>query len=271
VFSRDDNYGYELIATAQTRSSLNRGSAPHGSHWISGGSEQLSAYPYYKAGRRGGCEICMSVEVTYSTATPQSQIRDLTAFDFSCLTRRRPCLRVEDILPAARPWHLYQLDGDPPEPEQQPSLLKPCDIPVWALGRDAASVLAIEVLSISESKSRNDGSSYEKAKVRFVETLKGAAPWHSGTTLDAYPFSGENTNPPLTPTELLQPGRHYIALIGYSFHPFDRDDPPLPPGAIEGVPAIGMDRCGVLDDTPRNRIEFQRGFAQNDQLRAPEF
>jgi hypothetical protein len=269
TWSRDDDWGYELIVAAQSRSSLNRDSSPRGSHWILGGDDQLATHPYYKAGRPGGCEICMSTEVTYSSATPQSEIRSLTAFDLSCLTRWRPCQRVEEILPAARPWHLYQLDGDPPEPS--PALPKPCDIPVWALGRDAASILAVNVLSMSEVKNQYDGSLYEKAEVRLTEILKGKTPWNAGTILVAYPYSGERINPPLNPPEVLVPGRRYLALVLYSFNPNRWDNDPTPPGTIDGVPGISLERCGVVDDTPQNRLELQRGISQNDQLRVPDF
>ena len=112
-----DNMGYGLIAYAQSRESLNRNARSRHSHWILGGDSQLAEHPYYKGGRPGGCEICMSVEVTYSTATPQDEIRRLTAFDLSCFTQWHPCTRVEDILPASRPWHLYRLDGDPALPD----------------------------------------------------------------------------------------------------------------------------------------------------------
>jgi hypothetical protein len=266
TFALDDEWGYSLMATAQSRSSLN-GNRIMGSHWILGGDDQLADHPYYKGGRPGGCEICMSAEVTYSISTPQDEIRRLTAFNFDCLTRWWPCLRVEDILPASRPWHLYYLDSDPPEPPARPA--RPCDIPVWALGRDAISIFSVEALSASMGKDSYDGSPYEKAQADLVETIKGTAPWPAGTILTAYPYSGDFINPPFDPPETLTPGKRYLALLNHAFHEFDFDR--TPPGLIDGVPGIRLERCGILEDTPQNRLELQRGILQNDHLRIQEF
>jgi hypothetical protein len=269
TLGNDDDMGYGLIAYAQSRASLNREARSRDSHWILGGDAQLADHPYYKGGRPGGCEVCMSVEVTYSTATPQDEIRKLTAFDLSCLTRWHPCTRVEDILPASKPWHLYSLEGDPLVTGQPGVQTGPCNIPVWALGRDAISVLSIDVLSATATRDPFDGALHEKARVRLIETLKGSAPWRPNAILFAYPYAGEQDNPPLEPPEHLNPGKRYLAVITYPFH--EEGDPPEPPEINGRIPAIHMDRCGVLADTPENRLELQRGYAQNDSLRVPEF
>ncbi len=270
--SRDDTWGYGLIVRVQSRSSLNPEARKKHDHWILGEDEQLAEHPYYKAGRPGGCEICMAAEVTYATDTPQSEIRGLTSFDFSCMTRWHPCLRVEELLPAAKPWHLYQLDGDPPEPKLPKGLPESCKTQLWAIGRDALWVFAVDTLATTERKRFYDGSPYQEAQVRLVETLKGPKPWPAGTVLTADPFSGESTNPPLFLAEPMDAGKRYLAVVmdpEYSFH--QNDAHALPAGSQDGIRGIKMTRCGVFEDTPRNRRELERGYEMNDLLRIDEF
>lgn len=270
IASKDDDYGYGLIVRAQSRSSLNRLAYTKRDHWILGNDEQLAEHPYYKAGRPGGCEICMLAEVTYSITTPQSEIRRLTDFNLSCITRWLPCTRIEDLLPAARPWHLYHLEVDSPEPELKKERATPCGTPVWALGRDAITVYAVDVLSAVTEKSKYDGQPYEVAQIRLIEALKGETPWPSGTVLKAYPYAGEFVNPPFHIPESLTPGKKYLVLVVYPFPNYDAKHPEPPEAAKEG-PYIKLNRCGVLADTPRNRAELKHGFAMNDDLRVPEF
>jgi hypothetical protein len=210
----------------------------------------------------------MALDITYSTAAPQNQIQQLTSFDLSCITRWRPCLFPEDILPAARPWHIYFPNDrrltELPEPP------RPCEVPVWALGRDAISVLSVDVLSSTTGEGRYTQSPDQFAKVRLVAILKGEAPWSSNATLIANSYPGDQINPPLEPPEHLKTGNRYLLLVKYHLEDLDQNHPPVPE-LIDGLPGIRLDRCGVLDDTPQNRAELARGFAQNDTLRVPEF
>lgn len=264
-----EDSGYELMARAQSRSSLNREANPK-AHWILGGSEPPAEHPEFKAGRPGGCEICMSVEVTYSISTAQDEIRNITSFDLSCLTRRHPCARVEDLLPAARPWHLYQLDGDPPLQEPPPGPATTCQVPVTALARDAIAVLSVDALSSSAKKDSFEGIPFEEDRVRLTGILKGSAPWAAGALLNAEPYSGDPMNPPFSLPEHLTPGRHYLLVIVYRFPELEPHYDP-PPEEIAKGPGLSLDRCGVLEDTPQNRRDIQRGIGQNDQLRVSEF
>src|ERR1700722_11391696 len=118
--------------------------------WTFMGSEdELAQHPYYKVGRPGGCEInCQIGHVYYSTHTPPAEIQRLTSYDFSCFTRFNPCTELEDLLPAAKEWHLYKED----DLKQSSSPEKPWDVPVWAPARDARYVLAVEALSTKMEK-----------------------------------------------------------------------------------------------------------------------
>lgn len=62
----------------------------------------------------------------------------------------------------------------------------PCDIPLWALARDARYVLIVEVLSAGTVTEQNVNT--QIANVRVVASLKEPSPWLLGTVIKTYPF-----------------------------------------------------------------------------------
>ncbi len=221
-----------------------------------GGAEDLAGHPYYKVGRPGGCMInCQIGVVYYSTYTPLAEIVRLTSYDFSCFTRFQPCAEIEDLLPAAKEWHLYKED----ELKQSSLLEKPCDIPVWAMARDARYVLALEALSTKIEKVHEDYGDYhrEVAKVRVVSSLKEPAPWLPGAIVSTDHLHWLNDASPYREDEHLVPGRQYIVFaIGN-----DRRDE-----LVTKDSPVRFERCGVQEDTPEIRRELEKGFTQNDTL-----
>jgi hypothetical protein len=240
-----------------------------------GGAEGLSQHPYYKVGRAGGCMInCQMGVAYYSTHTPPAEIVRLTSYNFSCFTRFNPCMKIEDLLPAAKEWHLYDeydsnpsVTSPPPRPEFNPSVSKqsplpekPCDIPVWAIARDARYVLAVEALSTEIVKVHEDYGDYhrEVAKVRVVSSLKEPAPWLPGAIVSTDHLFGANDASPSSEDDHLDPGRRYIVFaIGND----SRDQ------LVTKDSPVRFERCGVQEDTPEVRRELEKGFAQNDTLR----
>jgi hypothetical protein len=213
-----------------------------------GGAEGLAQHPYYKVGRPGGCMInCQIGVVYYSTHTPPAEIERLTLYDFSCFTRFNPCAELEDLLPAAKEWHLYNNED---ELKQSPLREKPCDIPLWALARDARYVLAVEPLSTKIVK--EGGYDREMAKVRVLSSIKEPAPWLPGAIVRAYPHIS-----PRQEAEHLVPGRRYIVFpVGND----ERDQ------LITKDSPLRFETCGVQEDTPGIYRELEKGFAQNDIL-----
>ncbi len=203
-----------------------------------GSEDELAQHPYYKVGRPGGCMINCEVGVVYySTHTPQAEIQRLTSYDFSCFTRFNPCSELEDLLPAAKEWHLYKED----ELKQAYLPEKPCDVPVWALARDARYVLAVEALLAKTVK--ENGFDREATTVRIISSMKEPAPWLPGSIVSAY--------------EHLVPGGRYIVFpVGN-----DRRDQ-----LVTKDSPLRFERCGVQEDTPETRLELEEGFAQNDTL-----
>jgi hypothetical protein len=146
---------------------------------------------------------CQIGVVYYSTHTPPAEIVRVTSYDFSCFTRFNPCVKIEDLLPAAKEWQLYDNEYDsspsvprprprpefsPSVPKQTPLAEKPCDIPAWALARDARYVLAVEALSTKVVKAQEDYGHREVAKVRVVSSLKEPAPWLPGAIVSTDHF-----------------------------------------------------------------------------------
>jgi len=266
---RRDEIPLGLIVETKSRQRLRQ---TQGDWWIMGADDQLSAHPYYKAGRPGGCEInCEEAVVTYSTRTPPVEITRLTSFSFSCITQFFPCTELEQLLPAAREWHLYhEEENSATQHGYLPS--RPCDIPLWAIARDTHHALIVEGLStrivkepgfafVEAKGTFENGPDFEKEedKVRIMVPLKGTPPWAENTVVLAYPYEGINNVPALNEaSEHLFPGKRYIVFpIGD-----DRRDQILTSDS-----PIELDRCGVWEDTPENRRELEKGLAQNDELR----
>jgi hypothetical protein len=272
LLSGSDGFPLTLIVETKSRQRLRR---TEDDWWIMGADDQLAKHPYYKAGRPGGCEInCEEAVVTYSTRTPTTEIERLTSFNLSCLTRFFSCTELEQLLPAAKEWRFYH-EEENSAMQQTASTAKPCDIPLWAIARDARYALIVE--GVSKRIVKEAGFSFvgangtfekgpdfekEKARVMILASLKGTPPWANEAVVLAYPYEGTN-NVPATPdaSEHLFPGRRYIVFpIGD-----DRRDQ-----VLTSESPIELERCGVWEDTPENRRELEKGFAQNDDLRGAE-
>lgn len=246
-----DRYDYLLLIKTRSAQSLNRRFP--GNQWVLGTDEQLALHPCYKAGRPGGCSICYEAVVTYSTRTPQPEIVRLTTLDLSCLTRFRSCRTIEDLLPAARDWHLYdrKISTSAQTDQQKPEA---CGIPVWARARDASSILVVE--AISDSKEQKPGYAYLRGQVSVVDSLKGPSPWPPGETLTAFSYAGDTFNPPVRMPEPLKADRRYVVFP-------EADD-------SDAKPELYMTQCGVVEDSPDLRQQVERGLAENDALRRDE-
>jgi hypothetical protein len=251
---RDNDFDWSLSVGAASYQRLHR--TLENPFVYMGGAEGLAQHPYYKVGRPGGCMInCQIGVVYYSTHTPPAEIVRLTSYDFSCFTRFHPCAEIEDLLPAAKEWRLYKED----ELKQSSLPEKACDIPVWAMARDARYVLAVEALSTKIVKSHENYVELhrEVATVRVVSSLKEPAPWLPGVIVDAHLLYWLNDASPTSEDEHLVPGRRYIVFaIGNDdrSHLVTNDSP------------LSFERCGVQEDTPEMRRELEKGFAQNDTL-----
>jgi hypothetical protein len=248
-----DSSGYALIATSRATSRLTSGG------WPLIGSEQLAEHPFYAFRRPGGCSSCLMVNVTFTPDTPDPEMRRLTTFNLSCITRLRPCRHLEDIYPAAENWHLYDYTpGDRPSPPNQVRtenvpLPLDCGVPVFARGRDAGQILS--VTAVSESQERQPGEIiFEKASVRLNGVLKGETGYKPGELISVTSRSDSSYSPLAIETPLT-PGKQFLLIPVY------REDKSHP---------LELERCLVLPDTPETRNQLEKGIAQNDSLRYPD-
>jgi hypothetical protein len=238
---------YALIATSRATSRLSP------DDYFLTSNEQLAEHPYYFYRRPGGCSFCMMANVSFTPYTPESEMRWLTTFNLVCLTNFKPCRAIEDIYPASEGWQLY--DGFPvsrPGPvkqvdSEQRGASGECHIPVFVLGREAANILSVTLLTpIPKQTPSNEFN--RTATVRFDSTVKGAAVYHSGEAINVETRSYGGHIPSLTP------GEHFLLLSQYR----------------EREQTLDLGRCLVLPNTPEVRAELQRGIAQNDSLRNPD-
>jgi hypothetical protein len=236
---------YLLVVGSKGQQALRRS---EGGGWVLGGDDVPAEHPYYKMGRPGGCEDCLMAGITYSTHTPQAEIERLTSFDFSCLTRLISCKLPEDLMPAAREGHLYDyLDPNSHEPSIAPRSNEYCKTFLWAVARDAGTVLIADVLSVKQAKGYN--GPYQLAKVKINDYLKGGAYGPLGSLR-------------FVEAKEMIPGKQYIV--------FPEEDTYGKRDRYSDDSLIVPCTCGVQEDTPENRRELEKGFAQNDHLRGPE-
>ncbi len=266
-FVPDEPWG-TLNLSAQSRQSLREPDDFNHGNWILGGNEQIADHPNYKSGRPDGCESCLEGDVTYAVQTPPEEYKWLTNYQFDCLTRRNPCQILEDVLPAAKEWHLYEppfgLPNDQPATPNE-GLPQSCRTPLWAIGRDAAEILDVSIISSKRIKSEDSG--YEKAGVKLKSVLKGNVAWPPGTMLDVYPYLGDSNNEPTFAAEQLNADQTYLLVL---YAPLDYHKGPRPEHE-PNTTRLALNRCGVIEDLPQNRIELQKSFALNDDLRVREF
>jgi hypothetical protein len=207
----------------------------------------------------------MAVRVAYSTHAPPDEIERITRFDFSCFTRLHSCERIEELLPAAKPWHLYGLPEEdgltralPP-----PQAPHPCTLPVWTLGRDTKDALVVESLdepsirSVDDSEESPDGLAVwsETVTVRIQERLWGSNSWPLGTVLRAQSDAGPSVRFLTELPVVLTKGKRFIVF-------------PLEQDTVGRT--LSMLHCGILEDLPENRRELARGAAMKDHFRGHE-
>lgn len=258
-----DDYGFALIIAAKTRSVLREHpDSKLTNGWILGDEEQLADHPDYKAGRPGGYKICEMGEITYTPFLAPSEIERLTSFNLDCMTRFRSCRTIEDILPAAKPWHLYDEDATAPGPNTPRPPSHPCTTAPRALGRDTQIALEVEAITMGTKlhpakPPYTPAESYETSTVHLLRVLKGSSIQLPGENFLVRPFA--TTSPYDRPhqSEHLLPHHRYIVL--FDADRFNKEED-----------VIATDWCGVLDDIPSVVASINEGLSQIDTLRRSE-
>ncbi len=73
---------------------------------------QLTLHPSYVIDRPSGCEICVLGYVRFTPYADAGDIQRLSELNLSCLTRLRPCLDQQDIMPSAWKQYLAEHPGE---------------------------------------------------------------------------------------------------------------------------------------------------------------
>lgn len=247
-----DDYSFFMALSAESRFSLSRDTNERGK-WHLGSEDQLVDHPDYVVHRPGGCMYCELGEVTYTPYLPKPEVDRLTAFNFSCITRLRPCVQLSDLLPASSSWHLYDGDHMGPHPEHPSLLPQACQITPRALGRDAEVVLEVEALNTA-LKTRPEtppipDEQYDLSSVKVLNVLKNSigANIVLGSEEAVEPYTGDSTH---SSEPLLAHHHYYVLIHGGHFRAVDGNSTWLEP-------------CGVFDQTPQNLAALRLGFSQD--------
>jgi len=251
----DDEYGYELMFFARANDQLSE--TDRYGHGVLGRYDQLARHPYYKVGSPQGCEICMAAHVTYTPYADQAEIQRITSYDLTCITRRRPCLTLPEVLPAAKDWNLYPWTESEAE-EVQNRKETTCSIPTFVLARDADDVVALQAIS-SHLVTGKQGAPFpedqdiETSDFRVIASLKKKSQYTAGKILTINQIHGFY-NRPDAPFKFLHPGGHFIFF----------------PAVLGSESPKTSSSCDLVEDSLQTRAEIKRGLGQLDFLRMPK-
>jgi hypothetical protein len=220
------------------------------------GWDQLAEHPYFVVTQPGGCTFCLMAKVTFAMDTPNEEENRLLSFNLSCLTDLLPCKYLEDVYPAAEPWHMYDgtVGGRPGDPWRQPTkvTLGDCKVPLFARGREVDSI--VSVTALSEGVRNDPHGESEWAVVRLDSNIKGSIGRSPGELLNVglthrYESSERRFEYPMTQ------GAHFLLII---------------PGPDLVRKELDLDRCLIVPDSPAARAELTRPGPMSETLRVPD-
>jgi hypothetical protein len=243
--------GESLGIEARSSSSLGDRSRAYGSY------AQLALHPEYRVGKPGACEICEDVKITYTPYLEFSELKRLTNFNLSCITRYHACTQLTDFLPVASAWHFYDRTHIEPVEKNPFPPPYPCRISPWILGRDSQIAVEVETLSTTAANSPDGPDNDETSTVRLIRVIKNLSNKTLPKIFDAHPFSGFIDSTDKTSSEHLVPHHRYILLFEAEYMGMTKDQ-------------IGLNRCGVLQDTPQTISELEKGIELDKPIRNAE-
>jgi hypothetical protein len=208
-------------------------------------------HPEYYAEKYPGCTGCIRFETAFTPFAGRDKIRELTDFNFSCITRWSPCTTEADVMPSA--WKLYQ--AELPDDEARWKAVRECKVPLESIGRENWIIVLADVLSRQGPKTPGDRTD-TSARLRIMQVLKGKMPWPRNKTLTASNTGrGEeifwNSNPDMLA------GKRYIL---YGMHVISG----------ENMDVLDLDECGVVPYNEQNLSAIQRGIDASLARRIPE-
>ncbi len=199
--------------------------------------------PEFRIGWRHGLGVYVGVEFT-PFADP-SDIKRLAEFNFSCLTRWRPCRTREDIMPVA----MAELSGDkhlPWDESEAPS----CDQQTTRLvSRDTDNVAVVEVI---ESKAAVGQKEYLRIRAKLKDRLKRTFFWEPG---DEKPFEALDSpwRVPVEGFSTLKRGDRLIIMFNWR-------------AGENAVLGFRPEECGIVPYSENNLAVVKQGVVQDDRV-----
>jgi hypothetical protein len=200
-------------------------------------------HPDYYVEKHPWCEGCVRFETGFTPFARPDKIRELTDFNFSCITRWSPCTTEGDVIPSA--WRLYQ--EELPRKEALRKTFEECKVPLEFFGQENYTIAIADVISVQGPIRMGNWTAWS-ARLKIVRSLKGQVPWPQSKILRA---SNEGQNEDIyyygSGVPKIAAGGQYI-LFGY----LTEDQ--------TGRAILDLDECGVVSYSEQNLAAFQRGI-----------
>jgi len=133
-------------------------------------------HPNYVLRKPSGCANCLAILTDFLPQAPLADRLRLTDFNFSCITRWKPCSDEEDIMPEAGAEFAQQRQERMIQNKRQDQ----CAYSVSELSKAALNAAVVRVESIP--KERMNGPEY--SQLRLIKRLGGDAIWDPNETVN---------------------------------------------------------------------------------------
>jgi hypothetical protein len=212
--------------------------------------ESRLLHPEYWIGVTGGCEGCIKFMTEFTPLAGREKIRELTNFNFSCITRWISCVKESDIMPMA--WKQYREEES--GRQERMEAFEQCKVPLEFFGLEEENIAIVDV--ISRQANRSPDNAELAARLRVVRPLKGRIEWPLNKVEDAVVYDQYIDSRKWSTSDLVA-GQTFILLgeIG-------KDQ--------TGKYEASLDNCGVVPYNEQNLSAIQRGIDASLARHIPE-
>jgi hypothetical protein len=207
-------------------------------------------HPEYWIGVTGGCLGCIKFMTEFTPLTGREKIRQLTDFNYSCITRWFSCTKEADIMPSA--WKQYQ--EELPSRQERIDEFDQCNVPLEFFGREEENIAVVDV--ISRQMIRAQYGAQLAVRLRVTLILKGQIQWPLNKDVDAMVFDRYVDTLRWNSTEMIA-GKRYILLADIG-----KDE--------SGKNEVAINDCGVIPYNEQNLSAIQRGIEASLTRHIPE-
>jgi hypothetical protein len=180
----------------------------------------------------------------------REKIKELTDFNFSCITRLFSCTTESDIMPSA--WRQYQ--EELPGQQAREDAFDQCKVPLEFFGREDENIAIVEVMSVHAAPAQFGPQL--AARMRVTKFLKGQIQLPLNKPQDAPVYDREGSTERWNSRDLLA-GHRYILLADIA-----KDQ--------SGENEVAINDCGVVPYSDANLSAIQQGIDESLVRRIPE-